>query len=83
MILSSPDVLEAMQAHAIQFKIAPLEVQKLAQRSFDKICGEIDLPVMAGFSWVMRKIWRRLYENIHVDQVRDESGHVRSGLWCG
>ena len=38
-----------------------------AEQIFDRLAGEVSMDVIAGMGLMLRKIWRRLYENIQVD----------------
>lgn len=68
LVLSYPTVQEAMQNQSRSRKVKIEQVQMEAVKIFDKLCGDTDLKVMSGFSYILRKIWRRLYENIHVEE---------------
>ena len=68
LVLSYGSVQEAIQSEAFARKVASSVIQAEAVKIFDKMCGDTNLEVMTGFSYVMRKIWKRIYENIHVNQ---------------
>jgi hypothetical protein len=56
-----------VQAHATARRLPLDQVQAESVKIFTKLCGEASTPVIAGMGWFLRKVWRRLYENIHID----------------
>jgi glycerol-3-phosphate O-acyltransferase len=44
-------------------------VELHAKQIFDRLAGEVSMDVISGMGWMLKKIWRRLYQNIEIDMA--------------
>eukprot|EP01116_Phalansterium_solitarium_P017321 TRINITY_DN4234_c0_g2_i1.p1 TRINITY_DN4234_c0_g2~~TRINITY_DN4234_c0_g2_i1.p1 ORF type:complete len:1163 (+),score=526.57 TRINITY_DN4234_c0_g2_i1:153-3641(+) len=81
LILRSQRVQETIRNVAAAEKTTVAEIEKRAHADLDRMAHNLRLPIVRVLGWFLRKVFRRIYDGIHVDEAGLEK--VRSVLTKG
>jgi hypothetical protein len=68
MILKSKAVQQAIKATAKAEGVSIITVEQRAVAILERMGHTLDLKILRMLAWFFRKVWRRMYQGIHVDE---------------
>lgn len=68
-VLGSAQVRQAIEAEVASSGRSEIEVESQAEKILNRMSASIDYSVIRKFAWILRKIWRQMYEEIKVDEA--------------
>eukprot|EP01111_Echinosteliopsis_oligospora_P006266 TRINITY_DN2032_c0_g1_i1.p1 TRINITY_DN2032_c0_g1~~TRINITY_DN2032_c0_g1_i1.p1 ORF type:complete len:1215 (-),score=254.54 TRINITY_DN2032_c0_g1_i1:38-3682(-) len=68
-VLTSPKVAAMMEQLAKEQKVSITSVQNRAEATFERLSANMKLSCVRFMAWFLKKLWRRLYDAIHVDET--------------
>jgi len=68
LIIKSPRVQEAIKKVAVQESVDESVINTRANSVLDRMAHTLRLPVVRALGWFLRKVWKRIYSGIHVDE---------------
>eukprot|EP01114_Cavostelium_apophysatum_P016610 TRINITY_DN4768_c0_g1_i2.p1 TRINITY_DN4768_c0_g1~~TRINITY_DN4768_c0_g1_i2.p1 ORF type:complete len:1170 (+),score=311.65 TRINITY_DN4768_c0_g1_i2:168-3677(+) len=69
LILNSPRVREAIKKVAEQEHVSEEVIHARAQAVIDRMGHNLRLPIVRAFGWFLRKVWKMIFQGIHVDET--------------
>eukprot|EP01132_Coremiostelium_polycephalum_P000607 gene607-755_t len=68
LVMNSPRVQMAMEKVSSEEGILVSEVEKRANQVIDRMQSNLNVLVVRVLGWFLRKVWRKIYQGIHVDE---------------
>ncbi|EGC36799.1 hypothetical protein DICPUDRAFT_54421 [Dictyostelium purpureum] len=68
LVMNSPRVQQAMEKVSREEGVLVSEIEKRASQIMDRMQSNLNIMVVRVLGWFLKKVWRKIYQGIHVDE---------------
>ncbi|KAM9974507.1 hypothetical protein ACTFIW_007961 [Dictyostelium discoideum] len=68
LVMNSPRVQQAMEKVSREEGVLVSEIEKRANQIMERMQSNLNVSVVRVLGWFLKKVWRKIYQGIHVDE---------------